>query len=64
MVVFIWTHNNSTIHAFCEKAIKKYANLLNLDENFSIADESVSQKLRQDAFEIALKKLQSEESDV
>ncbi len=58
------TANISTIHAFCEKAIKKYANLLNLDENFSIADESVSQKLRQDAFEIALKKLQSEESDV
>lgn len=57
------TANISTIHAFCEKTIKKYANLLDLDENFSIADESVSQKIRQDAFTLAINQLQKEKPE-
>ena len=48
--------NISTIHAFCEKNIKKYANLLGISESFSIADENLSQKIRQNAFESAFKK--------
>ena len=47
--------NISTIHSFCEKNIKKYANLLGISENFSIADENLSQKIRQNAFESAFK---------
>lgn len=54
------TSNISTIHSFCEKCIKKYANLLNLSENFTIADENMSQKIRQNAFELALKEFQKE----
>lgn len=50
------TANISTIHAFCEKNLKKYANLLGINENFAIADENLSQKIRQSAFDIALKK--------
>ncbi len=57
------TANISTIHAFCEKTIKKYANLLDLNENFSIADESVSQKIRQDAFTLAINQLQKEKPE-
>ena len=49
------TANISTIHSFCEKCLKKYANLLGISENFQIADESLSQKIRQVAFEKALK---------
>jgi len=47
--------NISTIHSFCEKEIKKYANLLGLNENFAIVDENMSQKLKIMAFENALK---------
>ena len=54
------TANISTIHAFCEKCIKKYANLLGISENFEIADENSSQKLRQNAFEDAFEKYQTE----
>ena len=48
------TSNISTIHAFCEKCLKKYANLLNISESFQIADENKSQKIRKDAFEKAI----------
>lgn len=54
------TANISTIHAFCEKNLKKYANLLGINENFAIADENLSQKIRQNAFDIALKKFNEE----
>lgn len=47
------TANISTIHSFCEKCIKKYANLLEISENFEIADENISQKIRHTAFEKA-----------
>lgn len=47
--------NISTIHAYCEKMLKKYANLLNLNANFSVADENQTKKISQDAFENALK---------
>lgn len=52
------TANISTIHAFCEKCIKKYANLLEISENFEIADENLSQKIRQTAFVNAFLKFQ------
>lgn len=48
--------NISTIHSFCEKCIKKYANLLGLNENFAVADDNMSQKLKSSAFDKALKK--------
>lgn len=53
------TANISTIHAFCEKSLKKYANLLEINENFEIADENLSQKIRQTAFNKAIKKFQT-----
>ncbi len=49
------TSNISTIHAFCEKTLKKYANIIDLNESFEIADENLSQKIRNTAFEKALK---------
>ena len=52
------TANISTIHSFCEKCIKKYANLLDISENFEIADENIAQKLRQNAFENSFKEFQ------
>lgn len=55
--------NISTIHSFCEKNIKKYANLLGISENFSIADENLSQKIRQNAFESAFKKFNESNSE-
>ena len=55
------TANISTIHSFCEKCIKKYANLLDLSENFQIADENISQKIRNSAFDQTLKDFQNEE---
>lgn len=48
--------NISTIHSFCEKNLKKYANLLGINENFEIADENVAQRIRQNAFENAFEK--------
>lgn len=47
--------NISTIHAYCEKMLKKYANLLDLSSNFEVADENQAKKIGQDAFESALK---------
>ena len=47
--------NISTIHAYCEKMLKKYANLLGLKSNFSVADENQTEKISQEAFENALK---------
>ncbi|MGN1201496.1 MAG: UvrD-helicase domain-containing protein [Candidatus Caccovivens sp.] len=49
------TANISTIHSFCEKMLKKYANLVGLNENFAVADEMLSQKIRNVAFEETLK---------
>lgn len=49
------TSNISTIHSFCEKCLKKYANLLNLSENFTLLDEGNSSVVRDRAFENAFK---------
>ncbi len=49
------TANICTIDSFCEKYIKKYANLLNLYENFEIVDENMDKKLKQTSFEKAIK---------
>lgn len=56
------TANISTIHAYCEKCLKKYANLLDLNENFTIADENMSQKVRQTAFEKAINRYEIEQT--
>ncbi len=50
------TANISTIHSFCEKYLKKYANLLNLNENFTLLDENMSQNVKEKAFEAAFEK--------
>jgi len=47
--------NISTIHSFCEKSLKKYANMLGLNDNFLVIDENMSQKIKQTAFENAWK---------
>ena len=57
------TANISTIHAFCEKMLKKYANLLSINENFSIADDNYAQKLCATAVEQALVELKNEDED-
>ena len=49
------TANISTIHSFCEKTLKKYANLLGLNENFAVLDEKADKKLRNLAFENSFK---------
>ena len=49
------TSNISTIHAFCEYCLKKYANLLQINENFSIADENFSKKLKIESLKQLLK---------
>lgn len=55
--------NISTIHSFCEKSLKKYANLLGINENFAIADENTSQKIRRDAFDGALKNFEKSNNE-
>ena len=34
--------NISTIHSFCEYCLKKYANVLKINENFDIGDENLA----------------------
>ena len=57
----ISTANICTIHAFCDKCLKKYANLLGLNENFSIADEADSLKLHNQAFTQTCTQLEDDE---
>lgn len=57
---YLSVSNISTIHSFCEKNLKKYANLLGLNENFEIADENFSQNIRQNAFENAISKFEQQ----
>ena len=57
------TANISTIHAFCEKCLKKYANLIGINENFDILDENADKKLKGLAFDNALKILHAEHED-
>ena len=57
------TANICTIHSFCEKYLKKYANLLNLNENFDIVDENVAQKIKDSAFNSALKNFEQNSFD-
>lgn len=49
------TANISTIHSFCEKNLKKYANLLDLSENFQLMEENDAKNLKLAAFERAFK---------
>ncbi|MBP3619876.1 MAG: UvrD-helicase domain-containing protein [Clostridia bacterium] len=49
------TANICTIDAFCEKCLKKYANLVGLSAGFEILDENYSQKLSLEAFEKTIK---------
>ncbi|MBR1890095.1 MAG: UvrD-helicase domain-containing protein [Clostridia bacterium] len=50
------TANISTIDSFCEKNLKKYANLIGLNENFTILDEHMQQKIKDIAYEKALER--------
>ena len=52
--------NISTIHSYCEHSLKKYANILKLNENFTLADENLSLKLKGEAFFNCLKKWKKE----
>lgn len=47
--------NISTIHSYCEHCLKKYANILKLKENFTLADENLSYKLKKEAIKSVLK---------
>lgn len=47
--------NICTIDAFCEKCLKKYANLVGLSAGFEILDENYLQKLSLEAFDRAVK---------
>lgn len=49
------TANISTIHSFCERYLRKYAHFLDLNENFSVLDESQARKIKEIAFEKTLK---------
>ena len=49
--------NISTIHSFCEYCLKKYANILHLNENFQIADGNLAKKLKISALTTAIEKL-------
>ena len=49
-----------TIDSFCEKYIKKYANVLGINESFSVLDESQSKCIKKDAFQRALKNFAEE----
>ena len=53
--------NISTIHSYCEHSLKKYANILKLNENFTLADENLSLKLKGEAFFDCLKKWKKED---
>ena len=51
------TANICTIHAYCEKCIKKYANLLDINESFEVLDENAANKLKSTAFVRAFEKM-------
>jgi len=55
--------NISTIHAFCEKCLKKYANLIDLNSNFEVADENQTKKILQEAFENSVTRFEKEQSE-
>ena len=47
--------NISTIHSFCEYCLKKYANILRINENFDIADENLAKKIKISSLRRAVK---------
>lgn len=55
--------NISTIHSFCEYCLKKYANILKIDEDFEIADDNFANKLRSLALRKAIEKFKTENVD-
>lgn len=57
------TANICTIHAYCEKCIKKYANLLNIDESFEVLDENAANKLKSTAFDRAFEKMKQQHTN-
>lgn len=58
------TANISTIHAFCEKFLKKYGNTIGLNENFSLLDENMAQNIKELAFGNAYKEYEREQKDL
>lgn len=57
------TANICTIHAYCEKCIKKYANLLNISESFEVLDENAANKLKSTAFNKALEEMKQQHEE-
>ena len=53
------TANICTIHSFCERALKKYASTLNLNENFSLLDENLAKSFKERAFDYAIKQFEN-----
>lgn len=57
------TANITTIDAFYERNLKKYANLVGLNENFDILDGNLTKKLKFDAFKVALNNFYEKNND-
>ena len=53
----------STIHAFCEKLLKKYSNILEIPQNFIVLDDKNSWQLKNRAFNDAFEKLALQNED-
>ena len=54
--------NISTIHSYCEHCLKKYANILKLKDNFTLADENLANKLKKEAMKECVKKMKNDEA--
>ena len=54
--------NISTIHSYCEHCLKKYANILKLKDNFTLADENLANKLKKEAMKECVKKMKNNEA--
>ena len=52
--------NISTIHSFCEYCLKKYANILKINENFDIADENLAKKVKISSLKYAIKEFENQ----
>lgn len=57
------TANICTIDAFCERAIKKYANILGINDSFSVLDENEAIALKKMCFQNSLKRFSEKHFD-
>ncbi|HJT89967.1 MAG TPA: UvrD-helicase domain-containing protein, partial [Bryobacteraceae bacterium] len=47
----------STVHGFCARLLKEYAIFAGVDPDFSVADERDSQRLQQEAIQVAVEEI-------